>query len=45
VLIYVALAERYADVVTDVGIGPAPEAWQAVLAGAGPIPTSVTTSA
>ena len=31
-LIYVALAERYADVVTDVGIGPAPEAWQAVLA-------------
>lgn len=32
VLIYVALAERYADVVTDIGIGPAPEAWQAVLA-------------
>ncbi|TNC12501.1 hypothetical protein FF100_16205 [Methylobacterium terricola] len=32
VLIYVALAERYADVVTDTGIGTAPEAWQAVLA-------------
>jgi putative membrane protein len=31
VLIYVALAERYADVVTDVGVGPAPEAWRAVL--------------
>lgn len=32
VLIYVALTERYADVVTDTGIGPTPEAWQAVLA-------------
>ncbi|MFH6786455.1 MULTISPECIES: TPM domain-containing protein [Methylobacterium] len=32
ILIYVALAERYADVVADTGIGTAPEAWQAVLA-------------
>ncbi|AWB20773.1 hypothetical protein DA075_07445 [Methylobacterium currus] len=31
VLIYVALAERYADVVTDAGIGASPEAWRPVL--------------
>ena len=31
VLIYVALAERYADVVTDIGVGTAPEAWRPVL--------------
>ncbi|TGD96067.1 TPM domain-containing protein [Methylobacterium nonmethylotrophicum] len=31
VLIYVALAERYADVVTDIGIGAAPDAWRPVL--------------
>ncbi|SFU39847.1 putative membrane protein [Methylobacterium sp. 174MFSha1.1] len=31
VLIYVALAERYADVVTDTGVGTAPEAWRPVL--------------
>ncbi|KMO21266.1 TPM domain-containing protein [Methylobacterium platani] len=31
VLIYVALAERYADVVTDVGVGTAPECWRAVI--------------
>ncbi|MET7244842.1 hypothetical protein ABZT49_15895 [Methylobacterium sp. EM32] len=31
VLIYVALAERYADVVTDTGVGTAPDAWRPVL--------------
>ncbi|GJD60586.1 TPM domain-containing protein [Methylobacterium frigidaeris] len=31
VLIYVALAERYADVVTDTGIGATPDAWRPVL--------------
>lgn len=32
VLIYVALCERYADVVTDIGVGTAPDAWRTVLA-------------
>jgi putative membrane protein len=31
VLIYVALAERYADVVTDAGIGASPASWRPVL--------------
>ncbi|AWN49342.1 hypothetical protein DK419_25805 [Methylobacterium terrae] len=31
VLIYVALAERYADVVTDTGVGTAPDCWRPVL--------------
>ncbi|GJD48306.1 hypothetical protein OPKNFCMD_1023 [Methylobacterium crusticola] len=33
VLIYVALAERYADVVADVGVGAPPQAWQAAVTG------------
>ncbi|BCM84254.1 TPM domain-containing protein [Methylobacterium indicum] len=32
VLIYVALCERYTDVVTDIGVGTAPDAWRPVLA-------------
>ncbi|MCF4125176.1 hypothetical protein [Methylobacterium sp. SyP6R] len=31
VLIYVALAERYADVVTDIGVGAVPDSWRPVL--------------